>query len=265
MQQYAETQKRQLQTQDPQSAQKASHSVVVVNGLKSKLMNTTQEFRSVLKDRTSSMKANTQRKALYGDNRDLGKPLVYRNRRHAIEARKGASSAHAPNHDTSSGSSNHHNVHGSGNHQHHSDYDPEAGHSLEGHKIATPSAHSNKISHSQNSDGYQGAFQQVALQLERTQQGDADYLSTRADDVSTIESHIQELGNIFQRLSTMVSEQSQMVTRLDDNVDNMLQNIELGESQLQRRYDTVSSNWRLALKIIAVLLFFAVFFTVFVA
>lgn len=213
------------------ASQQASHSVAVVHGLKTKLMTTTQAFREALKDRTTTLKAKTQRKAMYGRVRDLGRPLVTR----------------PPRANLSSTSKDQTNP-SSDAHAH----------------LASGTA--SGASSSTSRRPFENAFQQVALQVQEDGQAGSDsYLNSRADDVTAIESHINELGSIFQRLATMVSEQSHSVARLDDNVDQMLSNIELGQSQLERRYETVSDNRRLILKVFAVLLIFAVFFTVFVA
>lgn len=91
------------------------------------------------------------------------------------------------------------------------------------------------------------------------------YLEARANDMHSIQSHIVELGQIFNRLGLMVSAQAELVQRLEDNADSSLSSVEAGTAQLTRRLATVSSNKRLALSIFAILVVFAIFFSVFLA
>mgnify|MGYP000203103256 CR=1 FL=1 len=91
------------------------------------------------------------------------------------------------------------------------------------------------------------------------------YLEARASDMHSIQQHIVELGQIFNRLGLMVSQQAELVQRLEDNADMSLSNVEAGTSQLTKKLASVSSNKMLALKIFAILVVFAVFFSVFLA
>ena len=56
-----------------------------------------------------------------------------------------------------------------------------------------------------------------------------------------------------------------MAVRIDENVDETVQNVEGAQAQLMRYYKTISSNSWLAMKVFSVLLLFAVLFIVFVA
>lgn len=59
-----------------------------------------------------------------------------------------------------------------------------------------------------------------------------DYLHERAQAVQDIEAHMTELGNIFERLSTMITEQGEMVDRLDDNLDAAEVNVNMGYQEI---------------------------------
>ena len=48
------------------------------------------------------------------------------------------------------------------------------------------------------------------------------YYSSRADAMHTIESTIVELGGIFSQLATMVKEQEEMVTRIEDHINSKM-------------------------------------------
>lgn len=63
------------------------------------------------------------------------------------------------------------------------------------------------------SPSHAAAFQQVSEQVFQTPE--QSYLQSRASDVQQIESHIVEMGQIFNRLGQMVAEQGDMITRYE--------------------------------------------------
>ena len=76
----------------------------------------------------------------------------------------------------------------------------------------------------------------------------------------TTESHIAELGTVFQRLASMVNEHGELVQRVEDNVEDAHDNIHSGINQLTQTLESLRSNKMLAIKIMAVLTVFIVFF-----
>ncbi len=96
-------------------------------------------------------------------------------------------------------------------------------------------------------------------------QQDDRYLSSRAEAMSSIESHIVELGEVFHQLAHMVAEQGQLVARIDDNVRDTQVNLSAGHDQLMQTWQGMSGNKMLAAKLVAVLLFFITFFITFLA
>ena len=102
-----------------------------------------------------------------------------------------------------------------------------------------------------------------------------DYLHERAQAVQDIEAHMTELGSIFERLSTMITEQGEMIDRLDDNLDAAEVNVNMGYQEIvkygQNVYemdkDLMSSfsNRSLIMKLVGVLIFFIIFFLIFLA
>ena len=84
-----------------------------------------------------------------------------------------------------------------------------------------------------------------------------------------------ELGSIFERLSTMITEQGEMTDRLDDNLDAAEVNVNMGYQEIvkygQNVYemdkDLMSSfsNRSLIMKLFGVLIFFIIFFLIFLA
>src|SRR4051812_38393715 len=66
--------------------------------------------------------------------------------------------------------------------------------------------------------------QQQALMLEEPQ-ADQSYLNSRSDAIVAIESTIHELGGIFAQLAEMVSQQSEMIQRIDANTEDVVSNV----------------------------------------
>lgn len=91
------------------------------------------------------------------------------------------------------------------------------------------------------------------------------YLDSRATALRQVESTIQELGGIFQQLAHLVAEQGEVALRIDENVGETLSNVEAGQAQLLKYYDTISSNRWLILKVFGVLMLFLAFFVTFIA
>ena len=102
-----------------------------------------------------------------------------------------------------------------------------------------------------------------------------DYLHERAQAVQDLEAHMTDLGSIFERLSTMITEQGEMIDRLDDNLDAAEVNVNMGYQEIvkygQNVYemdkDLMSSfsNRSLIMKLFGVLIFFIIFFLIFLA
>eukprot|EP01006_Ploeotia_vitrea_P043562 TRINITY_DN66746_c3_g1_i1.p1 TRINITY_DN66746_c3_g1~~TRINITY_DN66746_c3_g1_i1.p1 ORF type:complete len:401 (-),score=181.56 TRINITY_DN66746_c3_g1_i1:748-1950(-) len=110
--------------------------------------------------------------------------------------------------------------------------------------------------------GVSAQFEQ-AMMMQSDQQN--QYLNSRAEAVEQIRETIGELGHIYQRLATIVSIQNEVTIRISENVDDTLDNVEMGHKELLTYFDSVSSNRWLILKIFLVLILFAIFFSVFVA
>ena len=94
--------------------------------------------------------------------------------------------------------------------------------------------------------------QQMLMMEEQTGQ----YLQQRNRAVETIESTINEVGNLFQQLATMVSEQGEQIQRIDENVEDISINISGAQRELLKYYAHITSNRWLFLKIFGVLIVF---------
>jgi len=55
------------------------------------------------------------------------------------------------------------------------------------------------------------------MQLQMMEEGQNVYVQQRGQAIEAIEATINELGSIFGQLATMVSEQSDMIERIDAN------------------------------------------------
>ncbi|KAJ1934932.1 Integral membrane protein SED5 [Kickxella alabastrina] len=93
-------------------------------------------------------------------------------------------------------------------------------------------------------------------QLMLMQPSQSSYLDSRSDAINSIESTISELGSIFQQLAHMVSEQRDVVQRIDANVESVDMNISAAQNELLRYYSTISSNRWLMAKIFMIILAF---------
>ncbi|KAJ2640998.1 Integral membrane protein SED5 [Coemansia sp. RSA 1694] len=92
----------------------------------------------------------------------------------------------------------------------------------------------------------------------------SSYLDSRSDAINSIESTISELGSIFQQLAQMVSEQRDVVQRIDANIETVDINISAAQNELLRYYSNISSNRWLMAKIFAIILVFVFLLVTFV-
>ncbi|KAK8807845.1 hypothetical protein WA158_007374 [Blastocystis sp. Blastoise] len=91
------------------------------------------------------------------------------------------------------------------------------------------------------------------------------YIQERSQAVTDIESNMIQLGSIFDRLSTMIVEQGEMVDRIDDNIDKASINVNSGYQEIVKYGQTIFSNRQLILKLFAVLVVFIILFVIFLA
>ncbi|GKT48802.1 integral membrane protein sed5 [Colletotrichum spaethianum] len=89
--------------------------------------------------------------------------------------------------------------------------------------------------------------QQLLLMEEAQPQN--TYIQERGAAIESIESTIAELGSIFGQLATMVSEQSEMIQRIDANTEDVVDNVQGAQRELLKYWGRVSSNrWLIAVK-----------------
>lgn len=89
------------------------------------------------------------------------------------------------------------------------------------------------------------------------------YYESREQAVNEVQKTIEELGTIFQRLASMISEQQELVERVDEDVEAAISNTEKARNVLMKAYESASSNRALYTKIFALMTIFAIFFILF--
>lgn len=96
---------------------------------------------------------------------------------------------------------------------------------------------------------------QQLLMMEEAQPNNT-YIQQRGEAIEAIEKTIGELGSIFGQLATMVSEQSEMIQRIDANTEDVVDNVEGAQRELLKYWSRVSSNRWLIAKMFGVLMIF---------
>ncbi|KAL2008966.1 hypothetical protein VTN00DRAFT_7160 [Thermoascus crustaceus] len=96
---------------------------------------------------------------------------------------------------------------------------------------------------------------QQLLMMEEAQPSNT-YIQARGEAIEAIERTISELGGIFGQLATMVSEQSEMIQRIDANTEDVVDNVQGAQRELMKYWSRVSSNRWLIAKMFGILMIF---------
>ncbi|KAK3367141.1 t-SNARE [Lasiosphaeria ovina] len=94
------------------------------------------------------------------------------------------------------------------------------------------------------------------MQMQMMEEGQNVYIHQRGQAIEAIESTINELGSIFGQLASMVSEQSDMIQRIDANTEDVVDNVEGAQKELLKYWSRVSGNRWLIAKMFGVLMIF---------
>ncbi|KAG5225606.1 syntaxin [Salix suchowensis] len=207
------------------SSDTTTHSTTVVDNLKNRLMTATKEFKEVLTMRTENLKVHENRRQLFSSTASKDSSNPFVRQR-PLASRTAANASQAPPPPWANGS----------------------------------------VSSSQIPSKQTDAESQPLLQQQQQMVPLQDsYMQSRAEALHNVESTIQELGNIFTQLATMVSQQGELAIRIDENMDETVSNVEGAQGQLVRYLNSISSNRWLMMKIFLVLIVFLMFFVFFVA
>lgn len=83
------------------------------------------------------------------------------------------------------------------------------------------------------------------------------YIQQRGQAIEAIEQTISELGSIFGQLAQMVSEQGDMIQRIDANTEDVVDNVQGAQRELLKYWSRVSGNrWLLAQMFGVLMVFF---------
>ncbi|KZF20416.1 syntaxin-5 [Xylona heveae TC161] len=94
---------------------------------------------------------------------------------------------------------------------------------------------------------------QQLLMMEEAQPTNS-YINARGEAIEAIERTINELGSIFGQLAGMVSEQSEMIQRIDANTEDVVDNVQGAQRELMKYWSRVSGNRWLVAKMFGVLM-----------
>lgn len=89
--------------------------------------------------------------------------------------------------------------------------------------------------------------------------------SSRAESVQNVQKTIGELAQMFKKMAGLVAAQGEMIQRIDEQTDDTRHNVEAGQEHLLKYFKYISSNRTLIMKVLAILIFFVIFFVVFLA
>ncbi|KAJ5114850.1 t-SNARE [Penicillium alfredii] len=96
---------------------------------------------------------------------------------------------------------------------------------------------------------------QQLLVMEEAQSSNS-YVQARGEAIDAIERTISELGGIFGQLAQMVSEQSEMIQRIDANTEDVVDNVQGAQRELMKYWTRVSGNRWLIAKMFGILMIF---------
>lgn len=82
------------------------------------------------------------------------------------------------------------------------------------------------------------------------------YIQQRGEAIEAIERTINELGGIFGQLASMVSQQGEMIQRIDEDTIDTVENVEGAQRELLKYWNRMSGNRWLVAKMFGVLMIF---------
>lgn len=214
-------------------SQSSQHNSKVVSNLKSDLMSTTKDFKNVLELRSFKMK-DQQQKKLELTGKGILSPMKSENSSEKMRFGDSSSSSLIQRKN----------------------------------KQPLPSPYATITEDPPIQDIASHISDQEALQEQRQLllepiTGSQQYFEARERAVTEVEKTINELGQLFQRLATMLSEQQELVERIDEDVESAVENTDNAKNALLKAYETVSSNRGMYMKIFGILAIFILFFVLF--
>lgn len=99
-----------------------------------------------------------------------------------------------------------------------------------------------------------GAQSDQQLLMMEEAQPQNQYIQQRGHAIEAIEQTINELGGIFGQLASMVSEQGEMLQRIDANTEDVVDNVQGAQRELLKYWSRVQGNRWLVAKMFGVLM-----------
>eukprot|EP00921_Rhytidocystis_pertsovi_P022640 GHVQ01036140.1.p1 GENE.GHVQ01036140.1~~GHVQ01036140.1.p1 ORF type:complete len:200 (+),score=23.89 GHVQ01036140.1:68-667(+) len=115
----------------------------------------------------------------------------------------------------------------------------------------------------QKTFSFTASGQSFDVEGQQHQQRTIRYNQQRADGVEQVQRMIGELGQIFHKVASMVTQQEELVQRIDEDIDTTITNVNQGQSELLSYFQRISSDRALILKVFAVIIAFVIFFVLF--
>ncbi|BBM97751.1 syntaxin 5 [Marchantia polymorpha subsp. ruderalis] len=252
------------------SRHSSEHSTTVVDNLKSRLMNTTKEFKDVLELRTTNLKVHENRRQLFTatPTKEQSNPFSRQRPLVTVNGTSTTSNAGAgPGPGTSASASGspapHPWANGGASSQTplFSSRDPSVGMSSR----TQLRRRGNPEGTSLQGQTLPPSQQQQQLQQQIVAPAQDSYMQSREEALRNVEATIIELSTIFTHLANMVAEQGTIAVRIDSNLDEASANVEGAQGALLKYLNQISSNRWLIMKIFMVLVIFLLIFVVFVA
>jgi syntaxin 5 len=186
------------------------HSEQILKNMEFKLQDSGKQFVRVLESRKTALRAQTQRKRMFGDDDDedgIGRPM------------------------------------------------PQSAFMV----------HDQEESSESNGSNMMTTTSMMPFQQQRQLIPDQQFLRSRVDAISTVESHIAELGQVMNTLAVMIHEQDALVHDIEENVSNSEMNVRAGFLQLEKYYHALRGNKQLMSRLFGVVVMFLLFFLIFLA
>jgi len=98
-----------------------------------------------------------------------------------------------------------------------------------------------------------------SMQEQIIQRREARDIKYRTQQARLAERTLADLGNMFTKMSTLISTQGEILVRIEDDVENAYNDINDGQNELVKVYGYTKGNRGLIIKIFCILLFFIVF------
>ena len=80
-------------------------------------------------------------------------------------------------------------------------------------------------------------------------QDDIHEIQERAESMKNIERMLKDIGQLYEKLGSMIKEHELMIDRIDNNTEDALHNVTRARNQISDIYQNMSSNRELILKV----------------